>query len=322
MQPWADRFQRVLSKSSDESENQLQQALVKKPVVRDDRDDNDSPEEPKFDSLVSPSPLVSWRANCTIERGRQMFMLTPLPMSKAALSSKRQEPSKSEFNRISSSTNAIGTSAIFTLSRDMPDCLFDTAVINPTPMKPSASVAIEGTNARGSSMIVMTPCLKMSPPKSCVLLEPISEISHVGHNKFRKSTPFPVGIHYSDSDSESESSVKNASQGLALKYPELLGIHQISKSCVGKKTMEASPYCFTSPLKTCVLLNPPDEKSMDLEKGDNDSCVQTTDATVNQQTSKLEADVPKDHDQTKKSCNQGSALSSIIYGYMLLVLQG
>ncbi|KAF7843401.1 UDP-N-acetylglucosamine pyrophosphorylase [Senna tora] len=357
LKPWAARFQRAQSTSSEgsesqrqqasvktsvvyddrdesnvsdipeESESQPQQALVKKSVVYNDRDESnvsDSPEETKLNSLVSPSPLVSWRANCTIERGRQMFMLTPLPISKA-LSSKRQEHSKSEFNKLTSSTNAIGTSALFALSRDIPGYVFDAVVMKPTPMKPSASAAaaIEGTNAQGhectspphfpkrdSSMLVMTPCLKMSPPKSCVLLEPISEICHLGNDKVRKCTPFPVGIHYSDS----ETSGSGASQGLALKYPELLGIHQTSKTGVPKKWIEASPDWFISPPKSCVLLEPPDEKSLDLEKADNNACIQKTDAALNEQTSKFKDDVIKDHNQTRKSCKQeyfGGSLSHI-----------
>lgn len=311
-----------MSTTSEDSEcHQPQQVLAKKPVSTEVAEESkvcDCPEEPKLDLLVSPSPLVSWRANCTIERGRQMFMLTPLPISKA-LSCKRQEPSKSEFNRLSSSTNAFGTSTVFTLSGDIPDCSFDAVVVKPTPLKPSASVAIQEANAqesgsissplfpkRESSMLVMTPCLKMSPPKSCVLLEPISEICDPGkdNDRVRKSTPFPVGIHYSDSES-SESSGSDASKDMALKYPELLGIQHISKSGGGKKRVEASPDWFMSPPKTCVLLEPPKEKAFDLQKADKG--LHMTDAViVNEETSKLEEDVFEDHNQTKKSCNKGS----------------
>ncbi|XP_028778929.1 uncharacterized protein LOC114750962 [Neltuma alba] len=153
-------------------------------------------------------------------------------------------------------------------------------------------------------MLVMTPCLKMSPPKSCVLLEPISEICHPGkgNDKVRKSTPFPLGIHYSDSET-SDSSGGEASKGLALKYLELLGIQHISKSAAGKKTTEASPDWFMSPPKTCVLLEPPDENSFGLEKADKG--LQMTDAVItNKETNKLKDNVFEDHGQTKKSCNK------------------
>ena len=322
MQPWVPRFQNALSSPSVESESRQQQVLNGKSVSSDDSDESnvsDGLEEATMDSLISPSPLVSWRANCTIQRGRQMFMLTPLPISKT-LSSKFQEPSKSEFNKLASSTNGIGTSTLVAFSRDMND-LLDSVVMKPTAAKPASSVAIEEANnqehgltsspplpKRDSSILVMmTPRFKMSPPKSCVLLEPISEIHHhLGNVKARKSTPFPVGIHYSDSE-DSESPRRDASQGLALKYPELLGTHQIPKPGIRKKTIEASPYWLTSPPKTCVLLEPRDEESVDLEKADNDSCIQIIDSVFSQQISKLKDDVSKDHNQTKKSCNQGSA---------------
>ena len=83
-------------------------------------------------------------------------------------------------------------------------------------------------------------------------------------------------------------------------YPELQGIH---KSGIGKKTVEVSPDWLTSPPKTCVLLEPPDEKKID-----GHLCVQIADNIFNEQVSKFEDDdVSKDHDQAKKSCNQGNA---------------
>lgn len=305
----------------EESEIPPHQALESKSVSSDDRDESNvcvSPEETKLDSLVSPSPLVSWRANCTIERCRQMFMLTPLPISKA-LSTKRQQPSKSEFNKL---TTSIGTSTLIALSRDMTD-LLDNVAMKQTPIKPAPSVVIEEANnnrelglissplvpKRDTSMLVMmTPCLKMSPPKSCVLLEPISEICHNEKVCNRKSTPFPVGIHYSDSEASESPGSDDASQGLALKYPELLGIHHIPKSVIGKKTVEASPDWVLSPPKTCVLLEPPDEKSLDLEKADNDSCIlQITHSISKLQISNMKDDLSKLRNQTTESCNQGSA---------------
>ncbi|KAE9621387.1 hypothetical protein Lal_00032083 [Lupinus albus] len=316
LKPWVPRFQKALSSTPlAESEILPHQALESKSVSSYDIDESDVCDSPAETTLVSPSPLVSWRANCTIQRGRQMFMLTPLPMSKA-LSTKHQQPSNSEFNKLSS----IGTSSFIAL--DMTD-LLDNVAMKQTPKKPVPSIAIEEANnnqelglissplvpKRDSSMIVMmTPCLKMSPPKSCVLLEPISEMGHLGNEKVcnRKSTPFPVGIHYSDSEDSESPGSGHASQGLAFKYPELLGIHNIPKSGIAKKTVEASPDWLMSPPKTCVLLEPPDEVSLNLEKVDNISCLQITNPIGKQQIRKLKDDVPKEHNQTNKSCKQGN----------------
>ncbi|XP_019454746.1 PREDICTED: uncharacterized protein LOC109355919 isoform X2 [Lupinus angustifolius] len=321
LKPWVPRFQKALSSTRlVQPEILPHQALESKSVSSDDIDESDVCDSPAETTLVSPSPLVSWRANCTIQRGRQMFMLTPLPMSKA-LSTRHQQPSKSEFNKLAS----IGTSSFIAL--DMTD-LLDNVAMKQTPKKPVPSIAIEESNnneelglissplipRRDSSMIVMmTPCLKMSPPKSCVLLEPISEMGHVGNEKVcnRKSTPFPVGIHYSDSEDSESPGSGHASQGLAFKYPELLGIHNVPKSGIAKKTVEASPDWLMSPPKTCVLLEPPDEESLNSEKVDNISCVQITSSIGMQQISKMKDDFSKEHNQTNKSCNFGANLSHV-----------
>ena len=60
----------MLSSPSVESENQLGQTGESNDI---ESDAVDSPEETKLDSLISPSPLVSWCADCTVERGRQLF---------------------------------------------------------------------------------------------------------------------------------------------------------------------------------------------------------------------------------------------------------
>ncbi|MED6158612.1 hypothetical protein PIB30_034344 [Stylosanthes scabra] len=293
LKPWVPRFQNVLSSPSLESESKPHQTLKGNSVSSDDSDESnvsDSLEEPTMDSLISPSPLVSWHANCTIQRGRQMFMLTPLPISKK-LSSKFREPSKTEFNELAS-TSDVGTSTFFTFSRNMND-LLDSVVVKPTPAKPAPSLANEEANIQepkrdNSILVMMTPRFKMSPPKSCVLLEPISEIHRLGDIKSRKSTPFPIGIHYSDSeDSESRSSGNDASQGLALKSKELKETQKIPKPEVGKRTIEASPCWLTSPPKSCVLLEPHDEKSMDKENADNESSIQISDSVLSHQITKL-----------------------------------
>lgn len=269
MQPWVPRFQKVLFSHSLEPENHSSQSSVSQ-IVSTVHEINESPEQTNLDSLISPSPLVSWRANCTIERGRQLFLLTPLPMSKT-LSSKHLDPPKSVFERIT--LNTTEKLPIFNdICGDLNDDLLEGVATEPTPSKHSDSVATEtGSNLEsglvspmrfakgGRSMVVMTPRLKMSPPKSCVLLEPISESSHRGHEGFRKSTPFPVGFKSWCDSQTSESSGSDGSEGLALKYPELLGIQQAYRAGFRKKQIEASPDWCVSPPKSCVLLDLDDE---------------------------------------------------------------
>ena len=276
MQPWAPRFQKVLSLPPVKSENQLGQSLLSKTAAgvnecQTNVVDSPHPSKEEMELLVSPSPLVSWRGDCTIERGRQLFMLTPLPMSKV-LSSKRQDISKSLFARVSSSTT--GTLPCFLADPgDTNHEVVKGVAINPTPNKPFGAntgstfecgiVSTPMFGKRDGSLLVMTPHLKMSPPKSCVLLEPISESSHQEKDKIknRKSTPFPVGVQNSGVSELSDSSSNEAPDNLALKYPELFGIQFIHKGGIGRKEVESSPDWFLSPLKTCVLMDPSNEKS-------------------------------------------------------------
>ncbi|WJX91964.1 hypothetical protein P8452_73675 [Trifolium repens] len=299
LKPWAPKLEIALSSTSVESESKSEE------VSCDDSNVSDC-ESPKETTLVSPSPLVSWRANCTVQRGRQMFMLTPLPLSKAFLSSKPLPQTKLDFTELASSNSTSMLSGVVT---------------KPTPIKhPLSLVTEEATineelelisspdfSKRDTSMLyMMTPCLKMSPPKSCVLLEPISEMRHLGNDKVRKATPFPVGVHYSDSDDSESSGNNDMSRGLAMKYPELMGIQCVPKSGIVKKNVEESPVWLTSPPKTCVLLGTPDEKSLELEKDDDELCMHISESIPNQQVSKLnlKEDISKGHNQTQKSCNQ------------------
>ncbi|KAK2654641.1 hypothetical protein Ddye_014497 [Dipteronia dyeriana] len=287
LKPWVPRFQNVLS-SPVESENQLGQSLPSKAASNEEeKSEFGSPEDLKEDTLVSPSPLVSWRANCTIERGRQLFLLTPLPMSKA-FSSRHQGASKSVFERINCK-QTVDLPPLSTIPGDANDDLLEGVAIQPTPSKPSDSIAV-GTKNTLESGVVSSPLLskrvksvlKMSPPKSCVLLEPISESSHRFNDKVRKSTPFPVGFQNCRGSQFSESSGSEGSKDLTFKYPELLGIRQACKSGIVKKELDASPDWLFSPPKSCVLLEPLDEESS--ENAAVDRNLPITSSVLNMQT--------------------------------------
>lgn len=290
MQPWIPKLQNSLSSTSVGSESKSEEVSCDESNVSDC-------ESPEVTALVSPSPLVSWHANCTVQRGRQMFMLTPVPLSK----SYRQPQPKLDFTELASSSN---TSVLYGV------------VTKPTPIKPALSIVSEDATSneevelisspefsqRDTSMLyMMTPCLKISPPKTCVLLESIPEMRHVGNKQLRKSTPYPVGVHYSDSE---DSAWDHVSQDLALKYPELMAAQCVPKLGIGKKNVEASPVWLTSPPKTCVVLGTSDEKLYELEKGDNDSCIHISESILNQQVSKLnlKEEISKGHNEARKSC--------------------
>lgn len=273
MQPWVPRFQKVLSGHSLLPENRSSPTSVSH-VVSTVHEVDESPEQTNLDSLISPSPLVSWRVNCTIERGRQVFLLTPLPMSKT-LSSKHLDHPKSVFERITLDTTE-KLPYFNNICGDVDVDLLEGVATEPTPSKRSDIVATETGSSLQSglvspinfgkgdrSVVFMTPSLRISPPKSCVLLEPISQSAHQGHKGLRKSTPFPVGFKNFRDSQISESSSSDNSKGLALKYPELLGIQRAYKPGIRKKRIEESPDWCVSPPKSCVLLDPIDDEALD-----------------------------------------------------------
>ncbi|KAF3636444.1 putative mediator of RNA polymerase II transcription subunit 6-like isoform 1 [Capsicum annuum] len=294
------KFQKALSDLSTRSEHPSEQSQISEaiPVVADNISDAvDSPDQSMGDSLVSPSPLVSWRAGCTTESGK-LFLLTPLPLRKVLLS-KCQESSK-KFDKYASDTNT-QKHPLFDIRGDMEDCLIektkamasqppsltdvtgemDILLVNNevksipnevsandmpikvVPQKRDCSSPVILTSQIDSSLLVMTPCLKMSPPKTCVLLEPSSEYNCRDKHGAYKMTPFPVSRHFSGMSEDSESSSFGAAEHLATKYPELFGIRLNQNLTNGGKVVDdESPDFLFSPPKTCVLMEPPVEEPL------------------------------------------------------------
>ncbi|GKV27184.1 hypothetical protein SLEP1_g36384 [Rubroshorea leprosula] len=288
LKPWVPRFEKVILGPA-EPEDQPVQGLASVSVgfVKEDESfEVASPEQTKCESLISPSPLVSWRAECNVERGRQLFLLTPLPMSKT-LSSKRQD--HKPLDSILAGMAEKGKTV--------------TCELDSLPMFP------EGDH----SMLIMTPCLKMSPPKSCVLLEPICESSHGGgDDRVRKSTPFPFGVGLKNFSASSESSDGEALDDLTVKYPELLGIRQTYKSRIEREELDASPKWLFSPPKSCVLLEPPDEKSLSNIAMDHHLSIPfAADPKTDFPSSK--ADNPKDAFPKTVMSNQGYISNSLLH---------
>ncbi|KAI3945299.1 hypothetical protein MKX01_035060 [Papaver californicum] len=281
LKAWVPRFQKALSSPSVVPDNQIGESSPSETtptVYKESNDVSDSPEQLDLDSLVSPSPLVSWHAEHTVENGRQLFLLTPLPKSKA-LSSMRCRSSTTtlvfeRFTSLDAPPNTIlGLPSLRTISADTSDDLLEGGVveIKPAPKKvvgtfnEKESAAGSGFistpkiyNRNKSTFLVTTPRLKVSPPKSCVLLEPISESFHHNFNNNRKLTPFPVRREMSSPSETSESSSSFIFESLALKSPEHFGIKQTnSKSGLWRKEVEASlDTWLMSPPKSCVLMEP------------------------------------------------------------------
>ncbi|KAI3852466.1 hypothetical protein MKX03_017755 [Papaver bracteatum] len=280
LKAWVPRFQNALSSPSVVPDNQIGESSPRETTPNACKELNDvseSPEQLDLDSLVSPSPLVSWHAEHTVENGRQLFLLTPLPRSRALSSMRcRSSTSTSVFERFTDldapPNTTLGLPSLRTISADTSDDLLEGVYIKPTQKKvlgsfnEKESAAESGFistpktyNRNKSTFLVTTPRLKVSPPKSCVLLEPISESFHHNFNNNRKLTPFPVRREISSPSETSESSSSFTSESLALKYPELFGIKQTTcKSGAWRREVDASlENWLMSPPKSCVLMEPP-----------------------------------------------------------------
>ena len=220
----------------------------------------DTPTLTKEESLVSPSPLVSWRAtDCTIERGKQLFLLTPLPrpktvMSKAPASSK---PAVCEGTSLSSTApvslhgGKAGQHNHFTA---------EAFAKNVESAKELDFASPPNISMEDFSSLLVTPSLK-HPPRSCVLLQPDYEAKSRKLGKFHESTPCPVGSKMGAS-TDSENSGNEVSENMAFKYPELIGIKPFYMLKNASKALESSPAWIMSPPKCCALLEPPHEKPL------------------------------------------------------------
>ncbi|XP_076907294.1 uncharacterized protein LOC143563690 [Bidens hawaiensis] len=268
LKPWVSRFQNILPAPVTESKSQLETSFANlkiTPSINEEPSTNPvSPYADKFDFLVSPSPLVSWRADCAADGGRNLFMLTPLPKH-TPFPSRLKKSSKSVFEKITSDVTVgparpvADNSNIGITTKTVVEITSDDTVM-PVGKAENVFSSPEKVVRRNEPIIVSTPYMKMSPPKSCKLLEPSSEWCKKT-NGTQKQAVDPVGGGSGDSDPSSEWRSKINETHLALKYPELFGIRSGCKMGNSKKAVEASPNwsMLMSPPKTCVILEPGDE---------------------------------------------------------------
>ncbi|MQL75395.1 hypothetical protein Taro_007755, partial [Colocasia esculenta] len=323
-QSWVPRLQRAFGNSTMRAGDHFGQDLADKASSAIDRECTapDAPNEPDQSLIVSPSPLVSWRHGaCTVETGRQLFLLTPLHKSKALApkssgspksllggsSSKHSSlttlrvptlshPANSTCNVLVEKISTVPTPNKFLMSRTkVSESASETGFVSPkktcnvlvekistapTPnkflmsrTKVSESASKTGfvspkktSNCKDQFVFCLTPCLKTPAPKP--LLDSIPESFQEEDNKdISNATPWFTSIQKNDRCSVSNNSGSNqcsdnsssdeVSRTLASKYPELFGMHP---AVVQRKEVEESLHWFLSPPKTCVLMEPPDEK--------------------------------------------------------------
>ncbi|XP_073310727.1 uncharacterized protein [Primulina huaijiensis] len=274
LKTWVTRFQKALSHQSTSPENKLEQPMERTEVCVTEEDTNasteKSPEQTKWESLVSPSPLVSWRAECNTEGGRQLFLLTPLPKTKF-FSSKCQAPSVPTIEQVKP-TEIPHPVSLFNSVGNLHNNPSESALPKPTSNKVLDIEVTKSFNnlntvcpspakfsGKNCSIFSLTPRLRISPPKTCILLEPVSELSKKKNQGVHISTSFPIRIQNSSESQDSESSNSQSSNDLALKYPELFGINLAHNLGSRINLVEDSPNWIVSPPKTCAIMEPSDD---------------------------------------------------------------
>ncbi|XP_010433345.1 PREDICTED: uncharacterized protein LOC104717470 [Camelina sativa] len=262
LKPWFPRLQEVITESELVSKDQEEQLLMSTSSVRSSKEeeeeedlfDVESPEPTQFEPLVSPSPLVNWRGgDHNADKGRQLFLLTPLPLGKSEFLKHQKNASKLTAKRIF--PTAVANQSL-QVSKETSDDALGGELMKTAGLGNSSPVL----RRKIQSELLMSPCLKMSPPKSCTLFRPIPESSPPGKQGACKSTCSELGASTSNGSQSSGSSGIDVAEDLCLKYPELLGIQHAP---ITRKTdLESSPVWWFSPPKTCVFVKPVNEKKL------------------------------------------------------------
>jgi len=311
------------------AKNQLSQTVGTNSVSHVNEEESAFPNknETELDLIVSPSPLVSWRAgSCTLETGKQLFLLTPLPKAKVLSSKCSVGPSKS-IVRILHDKNQHGTLELpstLTLSKSACDGLFEKLGTRVPRGNVAKTCTTREKNSKSESTFVspwkyknnkdpvflLTPCLKTSTPKSSAvrypasdnILEPqgyVTKPCTAGERnsmsksisvsplkcKSNKDRAFPLtpllktsslkssALHgliseniseppTQDNDSKGSDNLNsdNILEGLTSRYQELLGLQPSNNFTNRRKEINQTLDWFLSPPKTCVLMEPTEDK--------------------------------------------------------------
>ncbi|KAJ6822991.1 uncharacterized protein M6B38_386215 [Iris pallida] len=213
---------------------------------------------PDMDLIVSPSPLVSWHAGlgggaCKMESGRQLFLLTPLPKPKF-LPSKCPVTSTSMVRILHDEDEHLGVpptllkKAHHGMSERLEADLVQRKVFTSctegakgsTSEGPlSSPLRYANSKNRRVSLVLSTPCLNKSPTKALLDLIP-------DQVKYERDC--------------SDDLVSEVPHSVASRYQELLGLKHTRNCTTRRKEENETLDWFLSPPKTCILMEPTDEK--------------------------------------------------------------
>ncbi|CAN6346075.1 unnamed protein product [Urochloa humidicola] len=219
------------------------------------------------DTTVSPSPLVSWRTGaCMVDSGKQLFLLTPLPKTKACPS--RCPTSKTQM-KTTSSIDQLNLASLpvwkLTISDDgHPDQEQGVKVkegrsVTMTPHVATANKASLEDRHRSPCTFSIQKSMR-APPRSCLKTSFSS--------KQQLFSPIPEGSRKEDIDSHGLSqggkrpeSSDEVSKDLASRY-DIYGLNQSTKSTYRRREAQDTLQWYLSPPKTCVLMDLQDDKPL------------------------------------------------------------
>ncbi|CAA7410083.1 unnamed protein product [Spirodela intermedia] len=214
------------------------------------------PADPELDLIVSSSPLVSWRNGaCTIESGRQLFLLTPLHKLRPTV------PRFSESSKLFPKWKKHGTCSVSALP-DVEESTYLESTVAPT------AATLSALKTTKDLFHDPNPSVKISPLKTCSLLGSASA-SLRRDNKIvaaHRGTPWTAAKSTQMDDASSFSGPSSSggeeeiTRTLTSKYPELFGLQLAHNPFLRRKEVDETLDWFLSPPKTCVLLEPVDDK--------------------------------------------------------------
>ncbi|WVZ99357.1 hypothetical protein U9M48_044678 [Paspalum notatum var. saurae] len=242
--------------------------------------------------IVSPSPLVSWRAGaCTVESGKQLFLLTPLPKTKAC--SSRCPTSKTHMKTASSTSQLnlpnLPVCKLANAEDDHPNLEQGVKVkeVRTGIITPHVATANKGSledrfcspctlSTQKSMRALPRSCLKTALSSKQQLFSPIMEGSC--KEEINSNGPSHSDEHLESSDEVSKDlasrydiyglnqsanfeSSDEVSKDLASRY-DIYGLKQSTESTYRRREAQDPLQWFLSPLKTCVLMDLPDDKPL------------------------------------------------------------
>ncbi|CAM0954395.1 unnamed protein product [Alopecurus aequalis] len=209
---------------------------------------------PETDLIVSPSPLVSWRTgSCMVESGKQLFLLTPLPKTKAC-SSRCPRSSKTQ-SKATTSMDELNLPNLpvwkLTISDDnRPD--LEQSVKAKEAKKDSSEDSLFSPfsfSIQKSRRALPSPCPMTALRGKGHVFSPISEGSS-------KDGILSAGPAESDKPSAASDDTLSDEKDLASRYPDLYGFNLPAGDIRRRREADEALDWFLSPLKTCVLMDP------------------------------------------------------------------